>query len=902
MRDLRQFAADAILRDGGSIHVRAIRPDDKARLLAHFNRLSQRSQYFRFFGAKPTLTDQDLVQFTEMDFVHDVGLAATLVEHGEERIVGFAVSFREKGADARPRAEMAFAVEDAHQHRGIGTVLLEHLIRIARAHGVTEMEADALAENRKMLGVFRSSGFEMKERMQGGVFHIVMAAEETDKTREVIDRRERIAAAESLKPILEPSSIAVVGASRRKDSLGGSLLQNLRAQGFQGELYAVNPRTTEIDGLASFPSVAAIGKPVDLALVVVPASDVEAVVDDCAKAGVRGLVIISSGFAEVSPAGRDVQRRIRDRARAAGMRMVGPNCMGVLNTDPSVKLDATFAPVWPLAGNVGMLSQSGALGLAILDWTRKLNLGISNFVSVGNKADVSGNDLLSYWSQDPRTKVIALYLESFGNPRKFARLAPVVARNKPIVAVKSGTTAAGRRAAASHSAALANTDIAVDALFAQAGVIRTRRLEEMLDVVALLSSQPLPRHGRIAIVTNAGGPGILAADACEAEGMDVPALSTPTREALRAFLPPEASVTNPVDMIASASAEDYERALEIVGRDPEIDAIIAIYIPPVVGQPPKVAAGIARGAGKVPSEKAVVGVFISSAGAPPELCCGPRGTLPCYPFPENAARALSAALGYARWRSRPVGQPFELREEQEKAVRAVIDRALAEAQGPTWLSPRDLQTVLEAAEIPFAPFVETSAEQALSAAANLRFPVVVKAISKEIVHKSDHGLVITDLRNFDELHHAVRRIVEKVTALGAKLDGIMVQEHVKNGLEVLVGVTNDPTFGPIVLAGLGGVQVELLKDVSFRLTPVTDVDAKEMLDGLRTKKLFDGYRGAPKRDRAAFEQILLRVSALVDAVPELRELDLNPIQLLPEGQGAVAVDGRMRIGPLEDRI
>ncbi|HEY7490157.1 MAG TPA: acetate--CoA ligase family protein, partial [Candidatus Tectomicrobia bacterium] len=584
--------------------------------------------------------------------------------------------------------------------------------------------------------------------------------------------------------------------------------------------------------------------------------------------------------------------------RSSGMRLVGPNCMGLLNTDPVVSLNATFAPVWPPAGNIGMLSQSGALGLAILDYVRTLNVGISTFVSVGNKADVSGNDLLAYWADDPHTQVIVLYLESFGNPRKFARIAPAVARQKPIVAVKSGRSAAGTRAAASHSAALASLDVAVDALFEQAGVIRTNTLEELFDVAALLATQPVPHGPRIGVVTNAGGPAILLADACEAHGLSLPELASETRTALRAFLPPQAGLSNPVDMIASATPEQYRQSMAVVGTDPNIDALVAMYIPPLVTRPEDVAQAIAQGAGTVPAHKPVLTVFISSRGAPPALGSGPRGALPAYSFPENAAQALAAAVRYSRWRQRPHGTPYTLSPFVNNTVRAVVDRVLAQAQEPLWLQPADLTTVLRAVGIECATTEYTTPANAVSTAEHLGYPLVAKIISPDIVHKSDIGGVLMGLTSATAVATAVDTLVERARKAGAHLDGILLQREVPGGIEALVGVTTDPTFGPLVVCGLGGTLVEVLRDVAFRLTPVTDLDAADMLARLRASRLLDGYRGASPGDREALIAVLLRVSALVESIPELRELDLNPVKVLSPGAGAIVVDGRMRLGPL----
>ena len=894
--DVHQYAAESIMRDGGSIHIRAMRPDDKQRLLDHFSRLSAQSVYFRFFRAKKRLTDEELVQFTEVDFGRNAALVATLGQGEEERIIGVG-RYAAVDSDAT-RAEIAFAVADDYQGRGVGTLLLEHMAPIARAHGITEFEADVLGENNRMLEVFAQSGFVVKRSIEDGVFHVTFPTEQTEQVIEASLARERGAAAQSLRAILNPTSIAIVGASRHPQTIGGALVANAKRNGFTGVIYPINPQASEIEGLKTYPSVTAVKAPIDLAIIAVPAEHVEEVVAECAHVGVHGVVVISSGFAEVSEAGRAAQRRLKDLVRASGMRMVGPNCMGILNTDPAVSLNGTFAPAWPPAGNIGMLSQSGALGLAILDYVHTYNIGISSFVSAGNKADVSGNDLLCYWADDPRTQVIVLYLESFGNPRKFARLAPEIARHKPIVAVKSGRSAAGTRAALSHSAALASLDVAVDALFEQAGVIRTDTLEELFDVAALLSTQPVPAGPRVGVVTNAGGPGILLADACEARGLKLPELAEDTLARLRTLLPPQAGLSNPIDMIASATPEQYTQAIEAVGADPNVDALVVIYIPPMISRPEEIAHAMAQGAGTVPPEKPVLSVFISSKGAPSILGSGQRGALPSYMFPESAAMALAAAESYGRWRSRPRGNLLTLDAFTRGTIRAVIDRIVGRATGPSWVTPGDLATLLRAVGIEVAAAEQTSPAEAVATAERMGYPLVAKVIAPDIVHKSDVGGVIMRLQSGEAVARAVDTLTSRVQALGVRLDGILLQREVRDGLEALVGVTTDPTFGPLVVCGLGGVLVELLRDVAFCLTPVSDLDAAEMLAKLRASPLLDGYRGGLPADRDALIQTIMRISALVDIAPEIRELDLNPVKVLVPGKGAIVVDGRMRVGPV----
>ncbi len=893
--DIAHYSAEEVLRDGGSIHVRALRPDDRERLLQHFKSLSQDSIYHRFFGLKRTLTDEELVRLTKLDFVTHVGLVATLRDGSGERFIGVARYIRL----AEPtHAEVSFAVLDEHQGRGIGSLLLVHLSRIARSCGIVELEADVLGDNNRMLEVFAKSGFKVHRSNSSGVIHLTFPTAETELSIEASSAREWFAAARSVASILKPRSVAVIGASRDPGKIGGAILANLKHFGFNGPIYAVNRNATEVQGLPGYPSVSAINAPIDLAVIAVPAEAVEVEITECVGVGVHSAVIISSGFAEVSDAGRARQQRIFEIVRQSGMRMVGPNCMGVINTDRDIRLNATFAPFEPPAGNLGMYSQSGALGIAILDHARKRNLGLSSFISAGNRANVSNNDLLAYFADDANTAVIVLYLESVGNPLKFARLAREVAHKKPIVAVKSGRSAAGSRAAASHSASLANLDIAVDALFEQAGVIRTATLEELFDVSAMLSMQPVPAGPRVAVVTNAGGPAVLLADACEARGLVLPPLSPATIDQLRAFLPKATGFANPIDMTAGASALDYERTIAAVGNDANIDAVVAIYIPPIVTQPRAAATGIACGAAAVPAHKPVLTVFLSTAGPPSELNEGKRGAIPNYNFPENAAIALAAATRYGRWRARPRGEVLTLGRFARDTIRTVVDRALDDAESSRWLAPTDLAIILRAAGIEVALAERTNVADASAVADRLGYPLVAKAIVPGLIHKSDVGCVILDIDSTDAVAKAVRTLQERTSAIGSKLEDILLQRQISGGIEMMAGVTSDSTFGPLLVCGLGGTMVELIKDVAFRLHPVSDLDADEMLHALHSSRLLDGYRGGAAGDRAAMNLLMMRLSALVEVVPEMTELDLNPVKLLAPGKGAIVVDGRMRLRPL----
>ncbi|HET7216503.1 MAG TPA: GNAT family N-acetyltransferase [Vicinamibacterales bacterium] len=869
-------AIDVVVRDGSTVCLRRAEERDLQPLLDFLKSLSPESLYYRFLGL-PSLTAARVRALTAADGRTGLSL---VVESGG-RIVAFAGFYRD--ADLPSRAEVAFAVSDAMQGHGIGTRLLERLASIARDEGIDTFDAYVLAGNRRMLDVFRDSGFAVATAIEDGLCHVSLSIGVTDDFADKAAARSRAAATASMKSFFEPRVVAVVGANRQRGKIGSEILRNLVADGFTGTIVPVHPAAAEIEGLKAYARVTEIPGPVDLALVVVPAAQVLAAVDDCISKQVRAICVISAGFSECGAEGRAREAELVAKIRAAGCRLIGPNCMGLLNTDPAIRLNATFSPVYPPAGSVAMSTQSGALGLAILDYAKRLDIGISSFVSVGNKPDVSGNDLIQYWADDPRTSVILLYLESFGNPRKFSEIARRVARTKPIVAVKAGRSTAGSRAAASHTGALASSDVVVDALFRQAGVIRTERLEELFDVAALLANQPVPRGGRVAILTNAGGPGILAADACEANGLTLPVLSESTRAELRAFLPAAASVGNPVDMLASAPPEHYRRALAAILRDDNVDSAIAIFIPPLVTEPTEVASAIADTVKNVPG-KPVLGVFMRAEGAPATLA-----PIPCYAFPESAALALARVTSYGRWRATPIEPAPRFDNVDSNRIRAITDAVLARGGG--WATAEEAIGLLDAAGIPTAAArMTTSLDGALSAARAIGFPVALKALGPALLHKTERRAIALNLA--DEA--AVRAAYDDFRRrLAGDMNAVLVQKMVPQGVEMIVGAVQDPVFGPLIACGTGGVLVDVLADTAFRLHPLSASDAHAMVDELRGAKLLRGYRGGPAADEAALREVLLRLSALIAAAPEIQELDLNPVIVLPAG--ARVADVRVRI-------
>jgi acyl-CoA synthetase (NDP forming) len=574
--------------------------------------------------------------------------------------------------------------------------------------------------------------------------------------------------------------------------------------------------------------------------------------------------------------------------------------MGLINTDPVVKLNASFSPVFPPSGRIGMSSQSGALGLVILGAARRFGLGLSTFVSVGNKADVSVNDLLQYWEDDFQTDIILLYIESFGNPRRFSRIAQRVNRRKPVVVVKAGRTGAGRRAAGSHTAALASSDAAVAAMFQQTGIIRADSLEEMFDLAAALSWQPLPRGPRVGVITNAGGPGILCADACEALGLTVPELSAPARAGLASFLPLQASLVNPVDMIASAGPEHYCKAVEALLNFEELDALVVIYIPAGLADGAAVAQavldGVARGRQAGAPHKPVLACWMTEESLRGALQAG-GDRVPTYAFPERPAHVLAKALQYVRWRSRPPGQVLNFSDADVARARQICSQAL-EGRGPGWLTTEETLELLDVMGLRKVPGeIARTPEAAVKAAQRLGFPVTVKLSSTSIIHKTEAGAVFLDVADDDAVRHAFNAICERLSSTNkaSAMDGVLVQPMVKGGTEVMIGMTRDSQFGALVAFGLGGTSVEVLADVCLRVAPLTDSDAVDMIHGIRGYRVLAGYRGRPAVDRAALQEALLRLSQLVEAIAEIDEVDLNPILALPDEQGYCIADARIHV-------
>jgi acetyl coenzyme A synthetase (ADP forming)-like protein len=701
-------------------------------------------------------------------------------------------------------------------------------------------------------------------------------------------------AAATIDPVFRPRSIAVIGATPRRGTIGHQLLLNLTQYGFNGIVFPVNPKHKFIQSIKCHPSVSAIPDPVDLAVIVVPKEHVADVARECGEKGVRALVIISAGFRETGATGLARERVLASLKDEYGFRIIGPNCMGVINADPEVRMNCTFAPLEPRSGSLAFMTQSGALGVAVLLAVDKLQLGISYFASVGNKVDVAGNDLLEYWATDDSTKLIALYLESFGEPRRFTQLSKRISREKPIVVVKSGTTSAGSRAASSHTGHLAGLDIAVDALLHQCGVIRVPTIEEMMNLALAFTKNPVPAGNRVAVVTNAGGPGIMATDTIINEGLRLAEFSDKTTKRLRSALVEEASVQNPVDMVAGAEPEHYDEALDIVLADDNVDSVIVIFVPPIMVEPRDVVAKIA--AARVNHNKPVFSVLMAEEKSYEEI---PRlfpDAPPLYRFPESAVRALAAMDRYRQWCKRPEGRVGEFDVDRDR-VASLLGRGTVSATG--YLRPDAVNGILDAYGFPACKMELVPVGSDLTGAAErVGYPLVLKVYGPEIIHKSDFGGVVVGIENVAQLKQAAEAICASLekSGFGDEVEGLLVQEMADAGKEIILGMSTDPQFGPLLMFGMGGKYVEIIQDIAFRVMPVTDADAWDMVKAIRSYPLLEGVRGEERVDIEFIVESIQRLAQLINDFPDIAELDFNPVVVTPSRGSCKVVDARIRLG------
>ncbi|CAN5819795.1 bifunctional GNAT family N-acetyltransferase/acetate--CoA ligase family protein [soil metagenome] len=856
----QHWEADVLLSDGGTMHVRPMRPDDGERLVAFHNRQSAESIYLRFFSPRPRLSDRDVERFTHVDYRDRMAFIGLL---GDE-MVGVA---RYDRWEARDEAEVAFFVDDAHQSRGMATVLLEYLAAAAREVGIRGFTAQVLPHNRKMLSVFKQVGFSVASHFADGVVEVRMGIEPTDESLAAMADRARRSEIRSVARLLAPRSIAVIGAGRRPGTIGHDLFRHLIEHRFEGPVYAVNAHASHVSSAQTWPSVLDVPGDVDLAVIAVPAPDVVAVVEECARKRVQGLVIISAGFAETGAEGLALERRVVEVARGHGMRLIGPNCMGVINTDPAVTMHATFADVHPAPGRVALSSQSGTLGAAILQHVRRVGLGISTFVAVGNKADVSGNDLLQFWEEDEATDVVLLYLESFGNPRNFSRIARRLSRSKPIVAVKSGRSLPPGDAPSADRTVGWPRDATIDAMLRQTGVIRVDTLEQLFDVARVLTDQPLPRGRRVAIVSNSWGPALLAADACLGAGLEL--------------------VTAPSELTHGAGPEDYATAIQAVLADDGVDAVLVLFAPPVPSRTDEVARAIATAVDRGPAKTVVATMFgtqpasgLRAAGRP----------IPAFDFPESAAHALGRVARYGEWRTQPSGVVPEPDPAGVEAARSMVAAVFEGHPSGRQLDRTEAATLLGTHGIvPVAHRLVASADDAVAAAAELGHPVAIKATGLPQLAKTEAGGLAVDVHGDDEVRGAYERMVG---ALGDAMRPALVQVMAPAGIDCAVGVHQDAALGSVMTFGLGGVNAAALDDVCLRVLPLTDLDAAGVVAASRVGRILVDAGEAAVR---AAQDLLLRLAALADAVPELALVECNPV--IVSEAGAVVTDTLVQVTP-----
>ncbi|MEU6394678.1 GNAT family N-acetyltransferase [Streptomyces sp. NPDC046939] len=876
-------ARHALLADGTTVRIRAATDADHDAVRTFYEEMSAENLRLRFFGLSRSSARMAADRMCKAARPGYHGLLA----EAEGRLIG--VAEYERTAD-KDLAEIALAVSDAWHHRGVGTLLLEHLASAARQDDISAFTADALAENHEMLKVFADLGLRTARRFDGPEVHCTVQLAPSDDYLTAVEERGRAADVASLIPVLRPRSVAVAGAGRKPGSVGRALLHNLRTGNYTGSLYVVHPQAASVLGVRAAPTVSALPQVPDLVVVAVPAAQVGAVATDCGKAGVRALLVVTAGLDATQAA------TLLETCRTYGMRCVGPNCLGLANTDEDLRLDATFTAAHPRPGTAGVAVQSGGVGIALLGGLARLGIGVSTFVSLGDKYDVSGNDLLQWWESDGRTDLALLHLESFGNPRAFSHTARRVTRRMPVLTVDAGRTEAGRRAAASHSAAAATRTMTRQALFLQAGVTATRTIPELLGAAALLHAQPLPSGDRVAVVTNAGGAGVLAADACAEAGLTVPELGGELVDRLLSVLPAGAAVTNPVDATAAVSEGELRTCLDILAASPAVDAILVALVPTAVS--------VATGDDLVRSltrdhgfrhHRTLAAVLLDQA-EPVRLLPADDGLLPAYADPQAAARSLAHAVTRGRWLARPAGTVPVVADTDPGRAKEVVDTYLAAHEDGGWLDPVRCAALLDCYGIPQLPWAwATSEDDAVLAAERLRGPdglVVLKAYWPGLLHKSQEHALHLDLRGDSQVRAAYRDLETRFAGL---MTGAIVQPLARRGIELVAGVVQDAVFGPLVLFGLGGTATEVLADHAARLAPLTDHDVHDLITAPRCAPLLFGHGGEGPVDLEGLEQLLLRLSRMASDLPQLAEADLNPV--LAWGGGVTALDARIRLAP-----
>jgi acetate---CoA ligase (ADP-forming) len=893
--DLSKYYGKVVLKDGSTMIFRPIKKNDVQDWWFFYKRLTAQSDCLRLQRIPQDLTLEDAQRYCSVDYYNQFALVAEVREESQKRIVAVGRYTRKPDPS---KAEISFIVLNSYQNKGIGAKLIEWLATAAQNHGIDTFETQVLSDNTALLSVFQSYGFHMHQFLENDIYHITFALNKTPRIIENSLERSSQATLKSLEYILKPRSAAVIGASNRPGAMGQLILQSMLQSGFKGPIYPINANYDTIMSVKAYPSILNAPGDVDLAIIAAPSAQILNIVDECGRKKVKGIIVIADGFREKDEKGAILEREMLDTAFSYGMRIIGPNCMGAINTDPESKLNATFALIKPEAGNISFVSQSGALGLGILEYANNLNIGFSNFISVGNRADIGATDLLQYWEKDPATKVILLYLESFDNPEIFSRVSRRVTRQKPILAIKGGSTPEGSRATRSHTGAMATSGLVSEALLQEAGILTVNSVSELFDVALLLANQPVPRGRNVVVVSSGGGPGILAADAFARNGFKLPELPPDTLVKIKSVLKRELNINNPVDLTASVSAEEFEAVLNILAVDPAYDAILSIYIPPSGGDYSNFENAVGRASNLIRQNgKPLLSSYVGMTHSKGKILEG--HLVPYYVFPEEAAPALANAFKYHQLKSQEIGIVPELVGiEREKARQLVNNCLTSSPQRPLWLSSQDIKELFKYYGIRFAEtLISETPENTAELAANIGLPVVIKLASATITHKTDVGGVILNVKTREQAQEAFKAIKDNLIKIGREneMQGVIVQPEISEGIELIVGVTEDRQLGHVFMFGMGGVLAELLKDTSLRLHPLTDAKAKDLINSVKISPLLNGYRGMPPCDTKSLEDLLLRISALVEDIPQISEMDLNPVKVMADHRRYWVIDARIMI-------
>ncbi|MFB8181951.1 GNAT family N-acetyltransferase [Streptomyces sp. NPDC055966] len=886
MTGIQEAPAHALLSDGTTVRIRQAGPADREDVLRLYEEMSPENLRLRFFSVSPAAARKAADRVAEGVRPAYRALAAEY----EGRLVGLA---EYEVLPAGSTAEVALAVADGWHHRGVATLLLEHLADAARTAGVTAFTADALSENHEVLKVFHDLGLLVTRRFDGPEVHCTVELAEGNTYLDAVEARGRVADVVSMQPLLRPRAAVVIGAGRRPGSVGRAILRNLRTGHYAGPVFAVHPDAGAIAGVHAYRSVADLPQVADLAVIAVPAAAVPEVAEECGKAGVRALLVVSAGL------DRHQSGALIQACRRHGMRLVGPNCLGLANTEADVRLDAIFAARRPGPGTAGVAVQSGGVGIALLEGLSRLGIGVSSFVSLGDKYDVSGNDMLQWWESDGRTDMALLHLESFGNPRAFSRTARRVARSMPVLTVDAGRSEAGRRGAASHTAAAATPTMTRQVLFAQAGITATRTIGELLDTAALLHAQPLPTGTRVAVVSNAAGVGVLAADACSEAGLDVPTLAADLVDELLDLLPDGATATNPVDVTAVVGEEQLHACVGLLARHGAVDAVLVTLVPTALAETTgeDLVHALTQSPERLP--RPVLAVRPTQAARRELLPTVGAATIPAYSDAEDAARALAHAAARTKWLSRLPSPVPEMPDVETARAREIVAACLDDAPEGGWLDPQTTAALLTCYSIPQIPWAWARDEdEAVVAAGRLAGPdgrVVMKAYWPGLLHKSEQRALHLDLQSPSQVRAAHRDLV---TRFGDRLTGVVVQPLAERGTELFAGIVRDEVFGPLVVFGLGGTATELLADHAARLAPLTELDAHDLLTSPRCSPLLFGYAGSPAADLGDLEQLLHRLSRMATDLPQLADADLNPVLAGPHG--ITTLDARIRLVPRQE--